>query len=510
MLNNMLLTEAGTLWLGSEVSYRAVIHAYQKMGEAGEDPYKKQCFYQDDEDEEEGGRHFLLDVVDNVAVIRVHGSLVSGSEGSWGAYWGVVGYDDIRNAVITAVNAGVESILFDFDTPGGAVKGIMELSDFIKSLDIDTTSFTGGMAASGGLWLATASDAFYAARMAEVGSLGVLAVTAEMTEMYKDLGIKLRVFKSTPLKAAGNPYEKLTAEAAEQIQKNIDETHQFFIREVSDNRGLTQDYVSENIANGKVWYAAEAHELNLIDGIKTFDEILLVLMKQTADNTNDFKQVQDTDMATRRKILTERQSAAIASGATVQAVLEEDKPGAKAEGEDEGETTSDETSSADNTDNTDNTDGAETSTEGDDTAGDEDTQASSSSPEKKVEESAVSILQTQISSLQGEMIDLKVELKEAEAKALALEATQDGLKKVTAAATQRHFVAVGSRPPALEGLLALDSSALLAQHASALSLVEQQYPAGGQVSVTVDDQEDDAVTVAAQRTNDILLKQARI
>jgi len=505
MLNTKLLSETGTPWLGSESSFHATMDAYQKMAEAGESDYKKECFAQDEEDYDNDD-HFLLDVSDNVGLITIRGSLVSGAEGSWGAYWGVIGYDDIRNAIVTAINVGVESILFDYDTPGGAVKGIMELSDFIKSLDISTTSFTGGMAASGGLWLATAADTFYAARMAEIGSLGVLAVTAEMTEMYKDIGINLKVFKSTPLKAAGNPYEKLTTEAAAEIQKNIDETHMFFVREIAENRGLTEDFVSESIANGKVWYAAEANELRLIDGIKTFDDLLLVLTRETADNTNNFKQIQDTDMAIRRKKLTEQEAAAIASGGDVGTVLEAETPGTVAEGEDtsKDDDTSTETS---NDEGTDNTEAAEDESS-DKAESDEGTKAAAKSTDKVV--SAVDVLQTQVSSLQGEMVDLKVELKQAQAKAVALEATHEGLKKVTAAATQRHFVAVGSPAPTLEGLMALDSSALLAQHASALSLVVQRYPASGQVTVTVNDEEDEALAVAAQATNDILLKQARI
>jgi len=487
--------QTGVTWVGSEASYHEVIGAYQKM-EAASEEFRKEVFSREEEDEEDN-RHFLLDIVDNVGVVTIRGSMVSGSEGSWGQYWGIVGYDDIRNAIVTGLNSGVKEFLFDYDTPGGAVKGIMELSDFIKSLDVKTTSFTGGTAASGGLWLATAAENFYAARMAEVGSLGVIAITSEVTEMYKEMGVSLRVFKSTPLKAAGNPYEKLSKEAADQIQKNIDDTHMFFVREIAENRGLTEEYVAENIANGKVWFAAEANELNLIDGIKTFDEILLVLMRETADNTNDFQHVQDNDMA-RRKVITEQQSAAIASGADVDAVLEDSNLESAVEDE---ENTSNDASDE-------SSDDAESTEEAADEAASEDnddTEASSGGVNKVVE-----LLQNQVASLQDASVDLKVELKQAQANAVALEATHEGLKKVTAVAIQRGFVGIGSPAPALEGLLALDASALLQQHAQIDAQLTARYPAGGRVSQTVEDVEDDDVAAAAKVTNDILLKQARI
>ena len=52
MLNNILLTETGTLWLGSESSYHATLAAYQKMAETDDAGYKKECFANDEEDSE--------------------------------------------------------------------------------------------------------------------------------------------------------------------------------------------------------------------------------------------------------------------------------------------------------------------------------------------------------------------------------------------------------------------------------------------------------------------------
>lgn len=489
------------LWVGSEESYYTAVNSYEKMADANES-HRKELFDHDKKDEEIQ-EHYLLEIVGNVAVVTVQGSLVFGSEGSWGAYWGVIGYDDIRNAVITAVDQGVDEILFDYDSPGGSVKGIMELSDFIKSLGVKTTSFTGGVAASGGLWLATASDQFYASRMAEIGSLGVIAVTSEITEMYKEMGIALKVFKSTPLKAAGNPYEKLTKEAEEQIQKNIDETHQFFIREVADNRGLTEDYVAENIANGKLWFAAEAHELHLIDGVKSFDDVFLALRKESTDNANNFQHVEASDMATKKKIIDSKAAAAIASGVPVEKAVEDiesdEDQGTEASTDDaEGSeaNTSDESTEA-------STDDADEETD----AGGEGTEESTDGEEK---DAAAAVLLKQVSALQDTTVNLKVQLRESEAKATSLEANQEGLVKVVAAKIQFAYVAIGSTAPDLKGLLAMDVSALLKQHASVEAQVAARYPVGGQVTSTVEETEDEDLAAAAKQINDVQLRQARI
>jgi len=491
-----LILKHGSTWVGSESAYHAVLDAYTKMDAADEVLKVNALAYDDDEEREQ--RHFLLEMVDNVGIITIDGSMVSGVEGSWGAYWGVVGYGDIRNAIVTAINGGAEELLFDMNTPGGSTNGIMELSDFIKSLDVKTTAHSGGMVASGGLWLATAADSFYASRMAEIGSLGVIAITQEITDMYKDAGINIRVFKSTPLKAAGNPYEKMSPEMAAEIQKNIDETHKFFVREVAINMGLTEEYVSAEIANGKMWYAAEANQLGLIDGVKSFDDVFLAMRRETTDNAGDFSNKEfnnnlEADMAKRKLTLDAQASAAIASGVPVeQAVADKElDKGTEAEVKVEAEETKDDTVEA----------SAETEVE-------ESTDADESAEEGK--DAAVSGILKQLSTAQAESVDLKVEVKVLQGKLATMEASQEGLKKVTAVSIQRAYVAIGSPAPELESLVASDASVLLAQHAQVDAQLSQRFGAGQQVSVQVEEVDDEALDAAAQHTNETMLKQARI
>ena len=504
------LTCLGTkkLWLGTEDSFHAFLTAYDKMA-SGDELVKKEALSRDEEDEE-NNEHFLLEMYQGVGIINVEGHLVSGSAGYWGQYFGVVGYDDIRNSIITAINSGAEKLFFVYDTPGGSVNGIMELSDFIKSLDIETTSFTSGTAASGGLWLATASNTFYSSRMAEVGSLGVLAVVSEITDMLKSEGVNVRVFKSTPLKAAGNPYEKLSAEAAAQIQSNIDDTHVFFVNEIALNRDLTTKFVSENIANGKVWFGAEAHELRLTDGIRTFDELLLALTQETGNNEQqsniNFQGNNVEATMSRRKILDEQASAAIAAGADVDEVLKglDSETVDDEEGKDEVDTAAD---AADDT--TDTAADAEASDHSDEEDEDEDEDEDKEVKGGSADKTVTDVLLKQISSLQDESVGLKVKIANLEADAVS----HEGLKKATAIAVQKAHVGLGSSAPDLDGLMALDASALLQQHTMVQDQIAKRFGAGGRVTVQVNDEDDEdieAINAAAKVTSDALLKAATI
>ena len=487
MINVHTLAESG-LWLGSEASFHSLVRTVEEMTNASKEAFG----YSDrDDDEEESGEHFLLDIVGNVGVIAIKGKMVPGVEGSWGQYWGLVGYGDINNAIITAINAGVTDLIFDYDTGGGAVNGIAELADFKKklpSLGISTTSYSGGSVMSGGLWLATAAETFQTTRMAEIGSLGVIAVTAEMTELYKKEGISVEVHKSTPLKAAGNPYEKLTEPQRAEIQKNIMEVHEFFISEISVNRNLSHAFVSDEIANGKTWFGDEAKRLGLVDSIDSFDSILLALRKESADN-HSFQHVEASNMARRKQILDDKAAAAIASGIPPETVIE--NLDAEQESPDDGQAPAPKEEAA--------------------AAAAAAPKEEAEAQETATEVSTVTALTKQIDDLQDKVVDLKVSLKTAENSVSALETSQKGLREATVAAIQRGFVALGSNAPAQETLMAMDSSALLAQHAQIMGQVNQRYGAGGQVTTTVDDSAADTeLDLAAKQANEALLRQATI
>lgn len=283
--------EIGSQWMGTEEGLALLRDYQQQIKDASPALLEKVmgCWDDDDDDDdeqEEDLTHRLLEVIENVAVITVEGPMVPGHAGWWGRWMGVVGYYDIQDAIVVAVNQGLTEILMVYETPGGSVRGIDELSQFMDNLsaEINITAYSGGQVTSGGVWLAVVANQFFASRMAEVGSVGVIAIVTEVTRMLDEEGVTVRVFKSTPLKSSGNPWEKLDDSNAEEIQNSLDETHDFFVRQISEHRGLTEEFVSENIANGKIWFAAEANQLQVIDGVRNFDEVLFALIRETDNN----------------------------------------------------------------------------------------------------------------------------------------------------------------------------------------------------------------------------------
>ena len=125
-------------------------------------------------------------------------------------------------------------------------------------------------AASGGLYVTMAADKIYANRMTMTGSIGVIMSTTDTTGLQELIGIKEESITSGPNKAMGNP---LTKEQREILQTMVDESYDFFVEIIVENRKLDEARVRE-IADGRIYSAAQAKELGLIDELATYEQAM--------------------------------------------------------------------------------------------------------------------------------------------------------------------------------------------------------------------------------------------
>jgi len=478
-------------WAGSKDAFLEVERVIEARLGASADALKQASDWEEDEDEKEC-EHWMLEMIGGVAIINIRGALIEGSAGWWGRYYDVCGYDDIRNAVVAGVNAGAKQIMINIMSPGGMVLGIGALTDFIKEVDaiVPCTFFSESYCASGGVWLATTTGKFFASRHAEVGSVGVIAVATEYTEYLKDMGITKSVFKSTPLKASGNPNEKLDAENSAEIQRGVNESAQRFIDHIASSMGMTSAYVAEAIATGQVWYADDAQRLGLVSGITTFDKLLVDLQQKVSENTNNagvgttpqpvyFQQTAEADMAKRKVIKAsspEEALAMAASGIPVESASES--------AEDEKDTVTNEEEE---------TPAEEQNDDEEDNVVEESEASAGTSLSKMIEVTTGQLVQAKV-----DLATTKAEVAVLQEKVTTLQATEEQLKKIVAVSVQRGFVAGGASAPSLESLMAMSSESLIAQSVSAEEMLSKRFGTGGQVSVRVDDENDEESKKAAE------------
>jgi len=161
---------------------------------------------------------------------------------------------------------GVKAIILRIDSPGGGVGPSQEIHREIlkvKSKKKVVTSM-GSVAASGGYYVACASDLIIANPGTITGSIGVLMEFTNIEELFKKIGIKGVVLKSGEHKDIGSPLREMTPEEKKIIQEVIDDVHQQFIQAVAQGRRLERAKVAE-IADGRILTGKQAKQLGLVD-----------------------------------------------------------------------------------------------------------------------------------------------------------------------------------------------------------------------------------------------------
>lgn len=265
-------------WFGDEDSFYSLDAAMRRLL-MSETPVPR-C--SDGGLDEWGPNPVTTTVVDGVGVMSIRGGLWD--KANWMTRWiGIATYEDIQLSLAAAAeDSDIKVVLQNWDSPGGMAKGCKKCADFTRKFAETVKpvySFTEGLAASAALWNYSAALGHFADPEAELGSIGVIMVHSEYTEMDKQLGITRKVFRSAPYKALGGPYEKLTEEGEKEIQDSLDRLHEQFATSVAELSGIPQTRMDKKIATGKVFLAKEAQELGLVDKLLSIDEVVRKLAR---------------------------------------------------------------------------------------------------------------------------------------------------------------------------------------------------------------------------------------
>ena len=225
-----------------------------------------------DKDLEERGKRPQITVADGVAIVPVSGVLIAGTD-TLDRARGYADLADIRRMVQEADGRkDVRSIFMPFDTPGGGVTATEETADVIMGASKPVLAWTGTLAASGGMWLASAANAFYVSKSATVGSIGVYMAFMDMSGLAEQMGIKVDVIKSTgtPFKAAGVPGTSLSDVQREQFQSQVDGIFARFKSQIQTRRKKA----GPDTMRGQTFSGVEAVGNGLADSIATYETAL--------------------------------------------------------------------------------------------------------------------------------------------------------------------------------------------------------------------------------------------
>ncbi|ALV62135.1 putative protease [Thermococcus sp. 2319x1] len=171
----------------------------------------------------------------------------------------------------------IRGVVLWIESPGGYVGPVITIYKELKKLSYEKpiVAYTGGMAASGGYFLACAADKIIADPLAEVGSIGVLYVHYNLEQNYVQNGIKVNVFKTGKYKDTGAEWRDLTDEEREMIKRTIYTYFEYFLQVVSEGRKLDMNMTRE-YGDGRVWFASDVKGI-LIDDTGDLDYAIKIL-----------------------------------------------------------------------------------------------------------------------------------------------------------------------------------------------------------------------------------------
>ncbi len=172
---------------------------------------------------------------------------------------------------------GVKAIILRIDSPGGGVGPSQEIYREVVKAKTKTGKKVlvsmGSVAASGGYYIACASDLIVANAGTITGSIGVVMEFANLEDLLKKIGVKGIVVKSGEHKDIGSPFREMSPEDKKILQDVIDNVHQQFIQAVAAGRKLDRVKVAE-IADGRIFTGEQAKQLGLVDRLGNLQDTI--------------------------------------------------------------------------------------------------------------------------------------------------------------------------------------------------------------------------------------------
>ena len=122
----------------------------------------------------------------------------------------------------------------------------------------------GGMAASGGYYIASGANKIYAEPMTLTGSIGIFGMFPDPSELLtQKIGVKFDVVKTNALSDFGSMSRPINANEGELMQAMIERGYETFVGRVALGRKMSTENVKA-IAEGRVWTGEQALGIKLV------------------------------------------------------------------------------------------------------------------------------------------------------------------------------------------------------------------------------------------------------
>lgn len=168
-------------------------------------------------------------------------------------------------------SSAVQAVVISIDSPGGTVAGSEDVYTAIRALAAKkpTVAVINTLGASGAYIAAMGADRIVARQTSLVGSIGVIMQFPNFAGLLDRVGVKVDEIKSSPLKAAPNPFEPASPAAKEAMAAVVSDSYAWFRDLVRSRRAMDEPALTQ-VADGRIFTGRQALKLRLVD--QTGDE----------------------------------------------------------------------------------------------------------------------------------------------------------------------------------------------------------------------------------------------
>jgi protease-4 len=210
-----------------------------------------------------------------IAVLFAEGDIIDGKSEA-GSIAGETYLKHISEIAEKANNNEIKALVLRVNSGGGSAFASEQIWRALHQLQkkIPIVVSFGDVAASGGYYIACASNKIFAQDNTITGSIGVFGMLFNTQKLFNEkLGITTDEVKTSPYADYGNSTRTWTPTENAAMQRDIDAIYTLFKSRVATARKLSDTQVSD-IAKGRIYSGQDAKAIGLIDEIGELDDAI--------------------------------------------------------------------------------------------------------------------------------------------------------------------------------------------------------------------------------------------
>lgn len=203
-----------------------------------------------------------------VALVYVDGDIIDGRSKSIP----LVGLDLVGSYTIAETLKRVResplvgAVVLRIESPGGSslASDVMWREVALTAKAKPVIVSMGGLAASGGYYVAAPATRIFANPLTITGSIGVFYGKADVSGFLKKIGANVETYKTAPRADAESLFRPFSPGERAELERKVDQFYGMFLARVSEGRNLSREAV-DAVGQGRVWTGEQAKQRKLVD-----------------------------------------------------------------------------------------------------------------------------------------------------------------------------------------------------------------------------------------------------